>query len=217
MNPSNKVGYDQWIEYLFNEFVSGKDHFEIGFPDEWYSNPRMLVEHYTQFLENPVAVVDRFGTELAGEVLWGLTSSGGDLCIEVCHKQIPTEIRDQAILAMGTMIRNLAPRHLTRGLWDTWDKLDRAIFMYWDIAPVWPATGTDEGRALLQVCLMVMQSVLELDHPVARLHALHGLSEFHLNFPTHTEPIVDAWIAAHPHVNSKLMEYARHARDGLVQ
>ena len=217
MSRTNTVSYDQWVQHLYHEFSRSAGHFEIGYPDDWYANPRMLVEHYTQFLENSVPVVDRFGRELVGEMLWGLTSSVSDLCIEVCDQKIPVEIRNRAISAIGTMIRELVPRHLTRGLWESWNKLDCTVFMYWDIASVWPATGTDEGRALLQVCLDEMRSVLELDHPVAQLHALHGLGEFHISFASQTAPIVDAWIAAHPHANPEIMEYAQHARDGLVQ
>jgi len=217
VSRANKVTYDHWLEHLFSEFASKRDQQEVDFPDTWYSNPRILVEHYTHFLEDPVPVVQKFGNELTGEVLWGLASTTHNVSVEVCHLKIPLELRDQAILAMGSMIRKLAPQHLTRKVWDSWDKLDSTIFMYWDIAPVWPAKGTDHGRALLEVCLAEMQDVLLIEHPVAQLHALHGLSEFHINFPSQTKPIVDAWIADHPHISPKLMEYAQHASDGLVQ
>ncbi len=217
MSRASDVRYDQWIEHLFREFGSQRDLLEVGYPEDWYSNPRMLVEHYTHFLEHPDPVVDEYGAELTGEVLWGLTSSTHDVYISVCHQKMPLEFRDRAIKAMGSMIRRLATRHLTRKVWDSWTKLDSAIFMYWDITPNWPAKGTDHGRALLDVCLNEMQDALAINHPVAQLHALHGLSHLHVNFPSQTTPVVDAWITAHPHVNPKLLEYAQHARDGLVQ
>lgn len=216
MSRSSQVAYEDWVEFLFQAFRNSSDPVSIQFPGEWEYNTRLMVEHYTKFLEDPVWIVERFGVDLTGAVLSGLTSSLDDVGIEICDERIPEEVRDRAITAMGTMIRKLAKGHLSIKSMDKWTKLDTAIFMFWDVAPIWPEKGTTAGKRLLDICLGEMRSALQINNPVALLHSLHGLSEFHVSFSEHTEPIMDAWIQSNPHADPEIMNYARRARDGLV-
>ena len=220
MSRASKVSYDQWIEHLFREFAScssQSDQMDVSYPHAWNSNPRMLVEHYTSFLNDPVPVVVKHGKDAVGDVLWSLVSGLHGVFVDVCHPKIPREFRDRAILSMSTLMQRLASEHLTHGLWNTWNKLDTAVFMYWDIAAIWPPKGTDEGKSFLEVCLSEMKLALKIDHPVAQLHSLHGLGELYGHSPDQIAPIVDAWIASHPYANPEIIEYAQHARDGRVQ
>lgn len=216
MSRSGQVAYEDWIEFLFQAFRNSSDHGLIQFPREWEYNTRLMVEYYTRFLEDPVWIVDRFGADLTGIVLSALTSSLDDVGIEICDERIPEEMRDRAIAAMGTMMRKRAKDHFSMTPMEKWTKLDLAVFMFWDVAPIWPKKGTTAGPRLLEVCLEEMRSALQINQPVALMHGLHGLGEFHVSFPEHTEPIVNAWIESNPHADPDIMNYARHAREGLV-
>ncbi len=183
----------------------------------WLDNHRLLTEHFIRLHEAPRTVLAPFSNEQVGIGLWALYSNHSAIGAPFAAPHVPGFVFYRAIRGVATLIRELAPKRIDRKESVNGDTLHGALYMFWDIVPIWPFQPTDADRETLGVCLSEMQAALHVPHPTAAYHALHGLGHFAHSVPDQTVPIIDAWLATRPKIGPNLREYADDARRGCVQ
>lgn len=217
MSKENQISFEDWVVWMFDRDHGSWEHDVRDSDFPWLANSRLLTEHFIRLHEAPRTVLVPFRNEQIGSGLWALYSSHSAVGAPFAGPQVPRDLFHRAIRSVATLIRELAPKRIDRSESINGDKLHGALYMFWDIAPIWPFDPTDADRETLEVCLSEMRSALEVPHPVAAYHALHGLGHFAIQVPDRTTPIIDAWLATRPRIGPTLVEYAERARIGNVQ
>lgn len=217
MSKQNQITFEDWVVWMFDRDQEGWQHNVRDTDHPWLTNFRLLTEHFIQLHEAPRAVLNPYSNEQIGFGLWALYSSHSEVGAPFAEPNVPRDLFHRAIRSVAILIRELAPKRIDRSESVNGDTLHGAIYMFWDIAPIWPFDPTDADRETLDVCLSEMQSTLQVPHPAAYYHALHGLGHFAIHVQDRTTPIIDAWLATRPKIGPTLVEYAERARRGNVQ
>lgn len=217
MSKQKQITFEDWITWMFDRDEGGWEHDVRGSDHPWLANSRMLTEHFIRLHEAPRTVLAPYSNEQIGFGLWALYSSHSEVGAPFAESRVPRDLFHRAIRSVATLVRELAPKRLDRSESVNGDTLHGALYMFWDIAPIWPFDPTDADKETLDVCLSQMQSVLHVPHPVAAYHALHGLGHFALHVADRTAPVIDAWLATQPRIGPTIREYAERARLGNVQ
>ncbi len=213
MTRSGIASFDEWENFCFRD-RSESWHTQLDDHDlPWLGrDDRVPVEYFTRLHETAPVTLERFSNEEIGAGLWALYSSASEL--HPSFHLVPRQDRHRAIRSVGAFVTDAVPERLSPG---TQDILHHAVYMFWDIAAVWPhGTGPyeDEDRA---VCIEEMRGCLYVDHPTARYHALHGLGHFVLIAGDDAAGVIDEWLDTSPAIDAAMAEYAARARAGSVQ
>lgn len=211
------ISFEDWVEWMFDRRGTDwvwEEEFEW---QPWLQNRRLVAEHAIRLHNNPVPVLSRFSNEQAGDGLWILYSSATEYCMFSESCKLPTELYHLLIMSLVPLLRQLLPERLPLSDESESDRIACAVYMFWDIAPIWPDRSTDSDKAELDVCLDEMRQALMIPHPAAHKHALHGLGHFCLYARERTTPIIDDWLKTNPRILPSIREYALLARVGGVQ
>ena len=87
--------------------------------------------------------------------------------------------------------------------------------MWWDILPIHGKPEEPERTEFDAEVLRVLRRLLSVPHDACRESALHGVSHWHLYYPS-AELIVDDWLAVTPGLRPELVSYAKRAKVGMV-
>lgn len=217
MAEQNYISFEDWVVWMFDrrdkEWALDVEENDIP----WMSNHRLLTEHFISLHRDPVRPLVRYSNDQIGWGLYWLYSSYAGVAVPFLNEQIPVSRQQEAIRSVAMLVAKLVPIRLPDPETIDTDALNNTIYMFWEIFPVWPFDPTDANRAMQEVCLEEMQVSLQVNHPVARFHALHGLGHFALQLPERVAGIIDAWLATEPVLSSVLSEYVQAARAGTVQ
>jgi hypothetical protein len=217
MSKSGDISFEDWVTWMFDRAV-GDWEWDIDTCDcPWLDNTNLLTAHFVRLHDAPRLVLNPYSNDQIGWGLKALYSGASDVGSPYTNPDVPDELRFRAIRSIATLIREIAPRRLPRDESLNGDALYLALYMYWDIAPIWPFGPNAADHSKLEVCLSEMKAALSVDHPVAAYHALHGLGHFALQVRDRTTPIIDSWLATRPNIGPALRDYAAAARTGCVQ
>ena len=215
MKRLQPTSFEDWVEFCFR----GRPTSEFWFIDleddevPWLGRDDVLsVDYFTRLHENGVEVLNAFSNEEIGAGLWALYSSASELC--PAFHVVPRDDLHRAIRSVGIFVSQTLPVRLTPG---SEDPPHDALYMFWDIVPIWPhrvGPFEAEDRA---VCIDEMAACLEVEHPTARYHALHGLGHFELTESGRCTQVIDQWLATSPLLDTKLRDYAVRARRAYIQ
>src|SRR5690242_17678467 len=88
--------------------------------------------------------------------------------------------------------------------------LNSVCFMWWDRFPSGGSSpGSDAERpAVDEELIGVMARALQIEHAACQESALHGLGHWTSSSDDRVKRIIDQWLASHPSVPEKLVEYA---------
>ncbi|MEM1184632.1 MAG: hypothetical protein AAGI53_06470 [Planctomycetota bacterium] len=214
MNPERTISFDDWIRFYFDR-TEGDWAFDPDAEEPaWLERPLDLTEHFIRLHDSANQVLRPYSSFQIGQGLWSLYSGASDFGAPYTKRAVPRKHMHRAIRAVGTLVREFLPRRLSR---NDLGEIHGALYMFWDITPIWPhKTGPYEAEDL-DVCLSEMQGCLTVDHPTAHYHALQGLGHFALINPSRCREIIDLWLETRPALDNALREYAARARDGDVQ
>ncbi|MEM7754910.1 MAG: hypothetical protein AAF297_04660 [Planctomycetota bacterium] len=170
------------------------------------------MDYFTRLHENGIRTLEPFSNEDVGAGLWALYSSASQLCPPF-HVVSRSDLH-RAIRAVGTFVAETMPQRLAL---DVEDRIYSAVYMFWDLVPIWPHRAGPFEAEDRCVCIEEMARCLRVDHPLARYHALHGLGHFELIAGNKATRVIDDWLTSEPAIDPTLTEYANLARMGNVR
>ncbi|RNC80484.1 MAG: hypothetical protein ED559_01335 [Phycisphaera sp.] len=216
MVKSNHIPFEDWVDWMFNrqddQWPWGDDR---GLRSNWFRNNRLMAEHFIELHRNSVKSLKDLTNFQIGNGLWNLYTAALGLS-PLDGNGIHAKLHYEMIASLVPMLQQLLPERVPHHEGYANDRISDAVYMFWDSAPVSPFRKNHTDRELLDVCISEMQQALNVKHPAAHKHALHGLGEFHLDIPDRAKSIIDEWLEQNPYVLDSIRNYAVKARVGDV-
>ena len=198
-DPIDATGYDfdRWMQFAFNHPVSEKSWYLAG-EMEFTCSPPAVIGYYARLFRDPVPVLSAYDDDQIEQGLWFVVSY--QLGQWLWDDRIPLAVRLDCIEAMPVMFRAFLIDHPG----------ETACFMWWDLLRFF---GDSPDRRVEDAMLRALEAILQVPSRHCQMSALHGLG--HLEHEG-KEPIIRRFLAASPHVDSEMREYAEHAIAGNV-
>ncbi len=213
------ITFEEWIRWNFDrpEAVEPSKALALDVRHaKWEQDTRTRLAHLIRLFEDPVDVLRPYSDNQIGMSLLGMFDSGGRGWFRPSDYRNQREEFARLVHAVGQLVVMLTAARCPNKP-DSHEKtrIGSALYMFWDIAPIWPVDGSQDW--LLDVCLEEMRAVLVgSNHCVAQCHALHGLGHFQLYHPDRTTPIVDEFLSTRARAHPEVRDYAMLARGGRV-
>jgi hypothetical protein len=214
-----KKDFDSWVRWLFDHPVAKRAWYWKSDAIEMILPPATLADYIALLFQNPKQHLDRFSDEQLSQGFWFLV---GSMCSDQLRvwfdDKVNWEKRKSGIVATETVFREIfAPRgssHFTPE--SDGPKLDIVGYMWWDIVACSNGPNTNCDHIHL-ACIDTMASILQLNSPVCLYSALHGLGHWQTYDQPRVVKIIDHYLThANPN-DTRLIQYARDAREGNVQ
>jgi hypothetical protein len=209
-----------WIAHVFDHEVADPAwHWSSDAP-AWEGSAEDTVAFIANTFERSGELLARFTDAQLNQGFWYLVSAScSDFMFALVERNIPLAARRRAIRSFVPLFEQvMAARcspHLSHLDEQPANPLNSACYMWWDILPIHGKPEEPERTEFDAEVLRVLSRILSISHDACRESALHGVSEWHLYYPS-TERIVDEWLARTPGLRPELVSYAQRAKVGNV-
>jgi hypothetical protein len=211
----------KWIEHVFDHPVTDPAwHWALDAP-KWEGPPAQVATHIAQTFEDSGRLLAGFSDEQLNQAFWFLVSN---ICSEFMYAlvdpAVPSASRLRALRSFVPLFEQvMATRcspHLSHLDEHGANPLNSACYMWWDILPI-NACPEEPARAEFDAeVLAVLRRLLAIPHDACRESALHGISEWSMNYPQ-VSGIVEDFLACTLDLRPELVSYAQRAKVGNVQ
>ena len=217
------LSFDAWIEHAFAaEVRSGRNPWFFDDDCDWWDPPAPIaVAHITRLFADPQKPLHWFADAQIAQgltYLFSISATGAKDWLS--DPSTPVEKRLACVHSIFTLFERLfAPRcsaalsHLSEAPAGT---LNCVCYMWWDEFIAIAHPDDRHFQTLHEAALDVMEKTLRLNSPACQEAALHGLGHWRGQFSARVEDIVSGYLAANPHLESRLQRYASAARSGCV-
>lgn len=218
---NNTPSLSDWIAHLFDHPVAEEVwDFTEGVP-EWEGSPELTVTSIAETFERSGELLARYSDAQLGQGLWCLISAGcSALMLLLADPGVPLALRIRALRSFVPLFEQvMAVRclpllsHLDE---QPANELNTVCYMWWDVMPIHSKPSDPDRAAFDAEVLEVLRRILDIPHDACRESALHGVSEWWLDY-RHVEQVVDDWLARTPDLRPALTQYANLAKIGCVQ
>lgn len=201
--------FGEFVGFLFDREVVPISMQENGAPKPWYwraevaFDPTQIASFYIALFTTPNTVLENYSSEQLNQGFWAIQSSNLQCGIpEVIWDQaLPFDIRESCVRSMFHLYEQLFSKI----------SLETAADMWWDsLAYDWDCGIRARGKGgedeqMQDVMFDTLGKILRLPSEECQMAALHGLG--HLRHPE-TSPLIGAYLAQRPEIDTDLKEYA---------
>ncbi len=201
--------FREFVSFLFDRDVVPIPMQGNGSTKPWYwraevaFDPTKVASFYIALFTTPDKVLENYSPEQLNQGFWAIQSSNLQCAItEVIWDQtLPFDIRESCVRSMFHLYELLFSKV----------SLETAADMWWDsIAYDWHCgirtrVKGGEDEQMQDVIFDTLGKILRLPSEECQMAALHGLG--HLHHPE-TSPVIGAYLAQRPEIDTDLKEYA---------
>jgi hypothetical protein len=215
--------YHDWLEHAFGHEVRFQQAawFFDHDCDWWDPEPAAALAYLTRLFEDPEPSLRWYSDSQIAQGLTYLvnTSASGDNGW-FSSTAVPIEDRVRCVEAVASLSAQLfEPRctpHLLHLSEADAGSLNDVCYMWWDAFPCLALPGDPNLPRMQEAALRTMARILGFQSPACQESALHGLGHWHQNHDRQVCAIIDAFLAANPEIDPRLISYAKAAHCGCV-
>ncbi|MBN9693596.1 MAG: hypothetical protein J0M24_25400 [Verrucomicrobia bacterium] len=217
---SNDSALVRWIEYVFDHAVTDPAWHWAPDAPEWHEPPGQVATHIAETFEHSGHLLARFTDAQLNQGFWFLVSNScTEFMFSLVELELPVSVRLRALRSFVPLFEQvMAVRcspHLSHLDEHGANPLNGACYMWWDILPI-HGCPEDPARTEFDVeVLAVLRRLLSIPHDACRESALHGISEWSIDYPQ-VSGIVDDFLVCTPSLRPELASYAQRAKVGNV-
>jgi hypothetical protein len=204
--------FEEWVRAFFDR-PEGWDPYDAEDLPESLDNGEMVALSTQLFLNAP-KVLARFSDAQVNQGFWALLGAGQPYMLALLDPHLELSPRTDCVRAIETVFTGVFAKRCDESLAscdDDSNPLNSACYMWWDIFP--PGPSPIVNRPALEV----MRRTLDLPHAACQESALHGLGHWRSCCPDNVEAIISGFLKKGKARRPELIDYAEHARLGMVQ
>ena len=211
--------FQDWLLHVFDHPVEDPEWYWASDAAVLRLAPAQAVEALGRLFEEAGTLLDGLPDDRAAQGLWYLVSAA-DYLQALGDPQLPQAPRLKALHAIENLFRDVFARRCSPALTHLKEPggaaLNEICFLWWDVVPFSARFWGGEAGFFGKACLAVMERTLSLPHDAVREGALHGLAQWHAEFPEEVRRIVTDFVNRTPGLRSELLDFAAGAAQGAI-
>ncbi len=168
-----------------------------------------------EFNRSSDSIVQTYGVEDAGQIVWGLYGAGG-----LAHKALLGSTEKDALATLRSVYElylNGFGKYCTHRIGEEWPtKLDLACYMLWDMNGGLKSAAFGSRYGMESVALEILETCLSNGNESVQESALHALNHLHHDRPTVATKLINKYLSRPGHTRAAIW-YARTCREGRAQ
>lgn len=218
---SKEPSFEEWLVWAFDHTVSHPEwYWEDDAEDlEPLISAPTMVGYLTRLFADAPTHLSRFSHEQVAQGLWFVLNEIRDNhMFALGDRSVADDARQRCLDAMFVLYRDYFAKECPKETGEEhYTELNEICYMAWDIMPYWWVRL--DGAEWASSCVLLLERILHIAHPVCQASALHGLGHFVMDYPDLAEPIasvINGFLKRNPALDPGLTEFAAQARRGEV-
>jgi hypothetical protein len=232
--PAEPAAFDAWVHYCFTQGYANfqdrshlSDEQALELETRYDPDPVTLAGYLTRLFRSPTFLGDRYTPDQLADGTWYTFGVATQWFSAATRPPVPADAQLDLYASVATLYTQLYDKRCGyNGKEPDTDlsgtvRLDTAVYMIWDMdgGIDTPLMFPDKKRLhLLEPGFALLRTILTTCRTAAcRQSALHALGHLAPYQPARVHPIIDAFLKSRSPAPPWLRDYARQAREGLVQ
>jgi hypothetical protein len=224
--PSERPArYQEWLEFYFGRLQDGQDPWQFEW--EFEASPLELADLYTTTFTNSASDLVSFSDwSLSTGLEALLVHNLSNMPFELTKKELGSDKKLAFVRSLGFLYRDFLTKrvppflgHLNEG---AGNRLNSITYMLWDSTPLSGLIAVRDPSSRKSALIEMLREVLLMrnPNPACLEGVLHGLGHMvhaYVNYRSDVISAIDDFIANGRMPRAELLQYAIHAKTGMIQ